>query len=103
VRPQPTLAARLERLYRCRESEGGCGAKRGQKCKTFARGKPTQPHQDRWRQWEQAGSPGAWWHEPGAPRDAGTGALIRELSARLDECKDLLDKIYENLAAEDDG
>ena len=103
MRPDtPTLVTRLESMYRCRETEGGCGARRGEKCKTFAAGKPTQPHADRWRQWELAGNPGAWWHEPGALSDAGTGTLIRKLSAMLDECQDLLDRIGRSLAPDEE-
>ena len=62
MKPKPTVAAILEGRYGCREREGGCGAERGEKCKTWDKGKPTAPHADRWRQWEAAGHPGAWWH-----------------------------------------
>lgn len=57
-----SVKAMLTQDYTCREAEGGCGAEKGEQCKTFARGKVTQPHADRWRQWDLAGSPGAWWH-----------------------------------------
>jgi len=48
-RPKP-LVRLLEERYECRETEGGCGAQRGERCKTWATGKPTPPHTDRWRQ-----------------------------------------------------
>jgi hypothetical protein len=60
---RPTVASILARLYRCRDEEGGCGARPGELCKTFSRREPCPPHADRWRQWEMEGSPGAWWHE----------------------------------------
>ena len=68
MKPKPTVAAILEGRYGCREREGGCGAERGEKCKTWRAGKPTIPHADRWHQWERAGSPGAWWHENERPK-----------------------------------
>jgi len=68
MKPKPTVAAILEGRYGCREREGGCGAERGEKCKTWDKGKPTIPHADRWHQWERAGSPGAWWHENERPK-----------------------------------
>ena len=68
MKPKPAVAAILEGRYGCREREGGCGAERGEKCKTWDKGKPTIPHADRWHQWERAGSPGAWWHENERPK-----------------------------------
>jgi hypothetical protein len=40
----------LEMRWACRETEGGCGAQPGEPCKTYATGKPTYPHVDRWNQ-----------------------------------------------------
>jgi len=59
---RPTVETILVARYRCRDEEGGCGARTGERCKTHLRGRITQPHQDRWTQWHLAGSPGAWWH-----------------------------------------
>lgn len=57
------MAEILVTTYRCRDEEGGCGAAVAEQCKTFAAGKPTVPHEDRWLQWRADGSPGAWWHQ----------------------------------------
>jgi hypothetical protein len=47
---RPSYTRLLEARWACREVEGGCGAQPGERCKTFASGKPTQPHEDRWAQ-----------------------------------------------------
>lgn len=75
---RPTVEMILVSKYRCRDEEGGCGAAIGQRCKTLASHRPTQPHQDRWTQWHLAGSPGAWWNQ----RDTGTEA---DLLARIED------------------
>ena len=87
MKPKPTVAAILERGYECREREGGCGAVRGCRCKTLVHGKPTAPHADRWRQWEIAGHPGAWWHQVHDERQPPVGSR-----------EDLLDGISKSLA-----
>ena len=87
MKPKPTVAAILEGRYGCREREGGCGAERGEKCKTWDKGKPTAPHADRWRQWEIAGHPGAWWHQVNDERQPPVGSR-----------EDLLDGISKSLA-----
>ena len=65
---RPTVETILVARYRCRDEEGGCGARIGERCKTHLRGRITQPHQDRWTQWHLHGSPGAWWHENERPK-----------------------------------
>lgn len=70
MKPRPHVG-QLLLGYTCRSSEGGCGALAGEQCKTHQRGTPTQAHADRWNQWSQDGSPGAWWHADAAELSKG--------------------------------
>jgi hypothetical protein len=87
-KPQPTVTAILIERYVCRDSEGGCGAERGEQCKTLQRHKPTACHADRWRQWELEGHPGAWWH----------GVNDDERQPPIGSAEDLIDGIERSLA-----
>lgn len=51
-KPPRSYVALLVARWACRESEGGCGAAPGERCKTWADHRPTSPHADRWRQQE---------------------------------------------------